>query len=103
MSERYAETEVVIKSGQTIVIGGLIETKRTKSIHKIPLLGDIPLLGFFFTHKTIEPNEKSELLIFVTAKVLEEKKEQRLLAYESDLVNNFKRPFKLKLKEVNLK
>ena len=103
MSERYAETEVVIKSGQTIVIGGLIETKRTKSIHKIPLLGDIPLLGFFFTHKTIEPNEKSELLIFVTAKVLEEKKEQRLLAYESDLINNFKRPFKLKLKEVNLK
>ena len=103
MSERYAETEVVIKSGQTIVIGGLIETKRTKSIHKVPLLGDIPILGFFFTHKTVEPNEKSELLIFVTARVLEEKKEQKLLAYESDLINNFKRPFKLKLKEVNLK
>ena len=103
MSERYADTEVVIKSGQTIVIGGLIETKRTKSIHKVPLLGDIPLLGFFFTHKTTEPNERSELLIFVTARVIEGKKEQRLLAYESNLINNFERPFKLELKEVNLK
>ncbi len=103
MSERYADTEVVIKNDQTIVIGGLIETKKTKSIHKVPLLGDLPLLGFFFTYKSTEPNEKSELLIFVTARVIEEGKERKLLAYESNLINNFKRPFKLKLKEVNLK
>ena len=103
MSERYADTEVVIKSGQTIVIGGLIETKKTKSIHKIPLLGDIPLLGFFFTHRSIEPNEKSELLIFVTARVIEEKKGGKLLAYKSEITISPPRPFKLKFKKVKLR
>jgi len=103
MSERYADTEVVIKSGQTIVIGGLIETKKTKSIHKVPLLGDVPLLGFFFTHRSIEPNEKSELLIFVTARVIEERKEGRLLAYKSEMTTSPPRPFKLKFKRVELR
>jgi len=102
MSERYAETEVVIKDGQTIVIGGLIETKKTKSVHKVPILGDLPLLGFFFTHKSVDPNEKSELLIFVTARVINQEKEGKLLAYQSNIITYPPRKFKLNLREIKL-
>ena len=101
ITTRNAETEVVIKDGQTIVIGGLVKNEKTVRYSKVPFLGNLPLLGWFFTHKEVDPNTKSNLLIFVTARIV--KGDRKLLAYESNLINNFKRPFKLELKEVNLK
>jgi type IV pilus secretin PilQ/predicted competence protein len=99
MSERYTDTEVMIEDGQTIVIGGLIETKKTETIRKVPFLGDIPLLGLLFTHKSVDPNTRTELLIFVTARVIREN-EGRPLAFQSNLVTTPSRPFKLDLREV---
>jgi general secretion pathway protein D len=65
---RYAQSRVAIRDGQTIVIGGLMQDKITKSIDKVPFLGDIPLLGLLFQH-TIETKGKTELLIFLTPHV----------------------------------
>ena len=48
LATRKAETVVSLPSGQTMVIGGLISTEETKSINKIPILGDIPILGRLF-------------------------------------------------------
>ncbi|MFH1619151.1 MAG: secretin N-terminal domain-containing protein [bacterium] len=67
---RSADTTVMIRDGETIVIGGLIYDTVTENTYKIPILGDIPLLGWFFKKKAIT-RDRSELLIFVTPRILE--------------------------------
>ncbi|MBU1133972.1 MAG: secretin and TonB N-terminal domain-containing protein [Candidatus Omnitrophica bacterium] len=96
-SERSAQTEVTIKDGQTIVIGGLVRNETTHSISKVPFLGDIPLLGSLFRHREITPNKKTDLLIFVTAHIVKENKtvEQPVVELAENL-----RPFKLELRDI---
>jgi general secretion pathway protein D len=67
-ARRYAQSRVAIRDGQTIVIGGLMEDRLTKSVDKVPILGDIPCLGALFS-RTIETKTKTELLIFLTPHV----------------------------------
>ncbi len=62
---RRADTVVVTPDGQTVVIGGLMQTIKEKTETKIPLLGDIPLLGVLFRHR-VTSNDKTELIIFLT-------------------------------------
>jgi type II secretory pathway component GspD/PulD (secretin) len=68
-TSRNLSTTVVVNSGDTIVLGGLIKESRTKTVTKVPILGDIPLLGAFFK-KNSDSIQRKNLLIFVTAKVL---------------------------------
>ncbi|MEX0775582.1 MAG: type II secretion system secretin GspD [Phycisphaeraceae bacterium] len=68
IAKRAAQTRVAIKDGQTIVIGGLMEDRKTQVVQKVPFLGDIPLLGLLFQRdRTIKT--KTELLIFLTPHV----------------------------------
>lgn len=62
---READTEVNVHSGMTMVIGGLINSEDSKSISKIPLLGDLPIIGRFFQH-TSKSRDKRELIILIT-------------------------------------
>ncbi len=71
ISTREAETQVLVRDGQTIVIGGLLKDKQTRITIKVPILGDIPLLGALFRRQT-DQNEKIELLIFLTASIVRE-------------------------------
>lgn len=68
-STRSATTQVIVKSGETILIGGLISTLDRKIEKRVPILGDIPLLGYFFRHKS-DSREKVDLMIFVTPHVV---------------------------------
>ena len=68
---RTITTQVLVNDGQTVVLGGIMETDRTTTENKVPLLGDIPLLGYLFKNHT-RTNNKDELLIFVTPKILRE-------------------------------
>ncbi|MCK4261886.1 secretin and TonB N-terminal domain-containing protein [bacterium] len=68
-STREAETQVMVKDGDTLVIGGLLKEKRGETSKKIPLLGDIPFLGYFFGGKTVT-GITLDLLIFVTPHVV---------------------------------
>ena len=72
---REANTLVRIKNGETIVIGGLITSKRTDTEHKVPLLGDLPLLGYFFKRKE-KTEQRAELVIFLTSKITNSDKEE---------------------------
>lgn len=65
IDKRSAETVVVTPNGQTVVIGGLMQTQKSESVSKIPILGDIPILGIPF-RRTIRDDRKRELLIFLT-------------------------------------
>ena len=67
---RNAKTKVVVGNRQTIIIGGLIKEKVTKQVSKIPLLGDIPYLGYLFKSKR-DIHEKTELLIFVSPTIID--------------------------------
>jgi type IV pilus assembly protein PilQ len=68
---RAVETQVLVEDGQTVVLGGIYETERRETITKVPFLGDIPAVGVLFRSKQLQ-NDKSELLIFVTPRILEE-------------------------------
>ncbi len=63
------ETEVLVDNGQTVVLGGIFQTDRNVSTTKTPFLGDLPYVGALFRTKT-ERDDKQELLIFITPKIL---------------------------------
>ncbi len=69
VNSRLADTVVVVPDGQTVVIGGLMQTQVTETESKIPLLGDIPWLGNAFKRKQ-RSNNKTELMIFLTPIVI---------------------------------
>ncbi len=68
---RAVSTLVRVKNGQTVVIGGLLSSRETDSTRKVPLLGDIPLLGWLFTSKE-KTKSTTDLVIFITPTILAE-------------------------------
>ena len=66
---RTIDTSVLVKDAGTVVIGGLIENSPARSENKVPLLGDIPLLGWLFKEQT-QSRQKTNLLVFLTPRVL---------------------------------
>ncbi|MGH8141644.1 MAG: type IV pilus secretin PilQ [Steroidobacteraceae bacterium] len=68
---RAIQTQVLLGDGETVVLGGILETNQTKSATKVPWLGDLPVLGNLFK-TTANVNKKDELLIFITPKILHE-------------------------------
>ncbi|MHC1568345.1 MAG: type II secretion system protein GspD, partial [Candidatus Syntropharchaeia archaeon] len=67
---REAQTNVIIKNGDTVIIGGLLREKKETNEAKLPFLSSIPIIGELFKYKK-EETEKRNLLIFITAKVVE--------------------------------
>jgi len=70
INTRSADTVVLTPDGQTVVIGGLMQKQRTETINKIPVLGDIPLLGAVFRRK-VSSDTKTELMIFLTPQIVQ--------------------------------
>lgn len=68
-TKRSAKTAVVVKDKETVVIGGLIQDRDTETINKIPILGDIPLLGWLFKTKSTR-REKTNLMIVLTPRII---------------------------------
>jgi len=68
---REVDTQVLVNNGDTVVLGGIYQQATRNEIEKVPFLGDIPLIGYFFRH-TLESDERRELLIFVTPKILKD-------------------------------
>ena len=70
ITSREAVTEVLVKNGETSVIGGIIEEENKSTLKQVPYLGKLPIVGALFRGKTDEKHKK-ELLIFITPQVLE--------------------------------
>ncbi len=66
---RKADTFITVKNGETVVIGGLIRNEKTTTQTKVPVLGDIPVVGLFFKSQT-NTNSKTELLIVLTPRIV---------------------------------
>jgi type IV pilus assembly protein PilQ len=71
IDKREVTTTVLVENGQTVVLGGVYEQTKTTASSKVPLLGDVPLLGNLFKSTLVDDN-KQELLIFVTPKIIKE-------------------------------
>lgn len=65
------QTQVLVENGQTVVLGGIYQQQIINKTDKVPVLGDIPYLGYLF-RRTSDFNEKKELLIFVTPKIMQD-------------------------------
>jgi general secretion pathway protein D len=70
-TKRSTKTSVVVKDNQTVVIGGLMEERIEENINKVPLLGDIPLLGWLFKSKSHEKT-KTNLIVFLSPHIIKE-------------------------------
>ncbi|MFA5140283.1 MAG: secretin N-terminal domain-containing protein [Elusimicrobiota bacterium] len=66
---RAAQTLVRVKNGQTLVLGGLLESKETKAVRKVPFLGYIPLIGWLFTSVSSQ-RSNTDLVIFITPTIV---------------------------------
>ncbi|WP_019614785.1 type II secretion system secretin GspD [Psychromonas ossibalaenae] len=78
-STRSVKTTVLAKSGETIIIGGLIDDKVTESVSKVPLLGDIPYLGHLF-RSTANTTEKRNLMVFLRATIIRDDEKMSALS-----------------------
>ncbi|EPC01700.1 hypothetical protein L861_20965 [Litchfieldella anticariensis FP35 = DSM 16096] len=65
------ETQVLVDNGETVVLGGILTTEEIRSLFKTPFLGDLPMLGSLFRY-TQDSNEKVELLVFITPRIIED-------------------------------
>ena len=73
--KRNIETKLVLHDGETAVLGGLMTDKEVKNENKVPILGDIPILGWLFKGSTIE-KEKRNLLVFITPTIIKGKNQK---------------------------
>ncbi|HEY1128533.1 MAG TPA: type IV pilus secretin PilQ [Roseateles sp.] len=72
INTKHAQTQVLVENGGTVVIGGIYTQDEGETVNKVPLLGDVPVLGNLFKNKT-RTTSKTELLIFLTPKVVNER------------------------------
>lgn len=70
--ERSTKSVVRIKDGETVILGGLIRNELQQTITKLPILGDIPILGALFRHKNKTRDRDRELLVFITPHIVKD-------------------------------
>jgi type IV pilus assembly protein PilQ len=71
LEKREIQTNVLVNNGETVVLGGILEDEKAQNQEKIPVLGDIPYVGFLFKQE-LNKNLSSELLFFITPRILKE-------------------------------
>lgn len=69
INTKKVNTEVLVENGGTVVIGGVFTQDISNSTQKVPLLGDVPVVGWLFKNN-VKTDDKSELLIFITPKIM---------------------------------
>jgi type IV pilus assembly protein PilQ len=71
INTKRVDTQVLVENGGTVVIGGIFGRIENKAVNKVPLLGDIPLLGIIFRN-TAKQDDKTELMVFITPRILKD-------------------------------
>jgi type IV pilus assembly protein PilQ len=69
INTRTAKTKVMVRNGQTAVIGGIYQSDQTTGEARVPWVADIPILGWLFKNRNVQ-TQKNELLIFLTPRIL---------------------------------
>jgi type IV pilus assembly protein PilQ len=95
VSSSTIATQVLLRSGQTAVLGGLVTDTLSETVTQVPLLGDIPLLGWLFKHRASN-KIKTSLIVFVTPRVIRSPEEvqdsvRRMIAEREEMITSEKR------------
>ena len=69
---KHVKTQVMVENGGTVVLGGIYQQTERNTTSKVPLLGDVPVLGYLFRTNS-RTNDKTELLVFITPKIVAER------------------------------
>ena len=69
MNTNQITTQVLLHNGETVIIGGIYNQQLTESVEKVPLLGDLPILGALFRQKAVN-DKRTELLVFLTPRII---------------------------------
>jgi type IV pilus assembly protein PilQ len=69
---KHVKTQVMVENGGTVVLGGIYQQTQRSTETKVPLLGDVPVLGYLFRN-TARTDDKTELLVFITPKIVAER------------------------------
>ena len=72
INTKRVKTQVLVENGGTVVIGGIYVVNESSGVSKVPLLGDIPVVGNLFKTRTKE-SSKREMLVFLTPKIVSER------------------------------
>jgi type IV pilus assembly protein PilQ len=72
INTKHVKTEVLVENGGTVVIGGIYEQNDRTDVTKVPLLGDLPVIGWLFKNSTLTTG-KTELLVFITPRIMNER------------------------------
>jgi len=72
INTKRVKTQVLVENGGTVVIGGIFELTETDQENKVPLLGDVPVLGNLFKQRTRQA-QKQEMLVFITPKMISDR------------------------------
>ena len=72
VEHRTTKSLVKVRDGETVIMGGLIRNVRQVTKKKVPILGDIPIIGLLFRHKNIEKNSERELVVFITPHIMKD-------------------------------
>lgn len=94
VSERKIDTTVRVKSGETIILGGLIQDVRKETIDKVPILGSLPWIGQLFQKKVFDLNQ-NELIMFITPHILNEELETITKEEMEEEISNLKSKYTL--------
>jgi len=85
LKTRKAESGLQLGDGQTFVLAGLIENKISRKVSKVPLLGDIPILGVLFRN-TRYTNQETELMVMVTPKIVRPLNKEEIPALPTEMM-----------------
>jgi general secretion pathway protein D len=80
LSTRKIKTNIIVQNGDTAVLGGLIKDEELETVKKVPLLGDLPLLGWLFKAKKSD-KKKVNMLVFLTPKIIRNAADQQNLLH----------------------
>ena len=83
VNQRQADTTVSVKDGNTVILGGIIRKTVTTDVRKVPVLGDIPVLGQLF-RSNVKSNAKTELLVFLTPRIVRDADEAQRIRRENE-------------------
>ena len=83
IAKRSAQSSVIVNDGETMVLGGLTRNDSDETLEKVPGFGDIPLLGYFFRHKT-KTNQQTSLYIFITPTVIATEEESAVVTKQKE-------------------
>ncbi len=76
INKKQVQTQVLVENGGTVVIGGIFTQDEQNEINKVPLLGDIPFIGYLFQNR-VKSTRKTELLVFITPKIVTDRSAAR--------------------------